>query len=545
MPPKTRNPIDPLDGARLILQGRVVTMNSRYKVYPEARVYIDRGSIVAISETDAPAPPGYEGIAVLDTKGTLYPGLVELHNHLAYNLLPLWQVPRKYANRDRWAGTPEYRKLISGPMQIIGKTPDLLPALVRYVEAKCLLSGVTTSQGIALYSNAGIRKFYRGLIRNVEQTDEASLPEASTRIPDVDAADSTRFKERLLKQSCFLLHLSEGTDDAARKAFLALRIAEGDWAISPALAGIHCAGLHAQDFDTMAQFGGAMVWSPMSNLLLYGDTAKVKAAKAAGIRIGLGSDWSPSGSKNLLGELKAAKLWSDAHGIFSNRELVAMATRSGARIVGWDGQLGSLQVGKRADLLVVEGTGNPDPYAQLIEANEADIALVMINGVPRCGLPGWMKKLGIKASEAETCKVGGQPRTLFLKQDTQDPVVASLALEPATRKLAKALKQLPRLAKALEEPKPVTPLARRKPVWHLALDELEPTGANLRPHLLFAHAHTGPRPLGGTGSKKLSEVVEPVALDPLTVVDDDRFLDRVEAQGNLPDEVRIDLRRFY
>ena len=51
-----------------------------------------------------------------------------------------------------------------------------------------------------------------------------------------------------------------------------------------------------------------MVWSPMSNLLLYGGTADIAAALAAGVRIGIGSDWSPSGSKNLLGELKVAWL---------------------------------------------------------------------------------------------------------------------------------------------------------------------------------------------------------------------------------------------
>ena len=42
--------------------------------------------------------------------------------------------------------------------------------------------------------------------------------------------------------------------------------------------------------------------------LLYGKTADIAAAKAAGVRLGIGSDWSPSGSKNLLGELKVARL---------------------------------------------------------------------------------------------------------------------------------------------------------------------------------------------------------------------------------------------
>jgi cytosine/adenosine deaminase-related metal-dependent hydrolase len=56
-----------------------------------------------------------------------------------------------------------------------------------------------------------------------------------------------------------------------------------------------------QDFDVLAAHGSAMIWSPLSNLLLYGGTARIDAAQAAGVAIGLGSDWSPSGSKNLLG----------------------------------------------------------------------------------------------------------------------------------------------------------------------------------------------------------------------------------------------------
>jgi hypothetical protein len=72
-------------------------------------------------------------------------------------------------------------------------TPALLPALVRYVESKCLLGGVTTSQGVMLASNSGIRRFYRGIVRNVEQTDDPDLPEAQGRIADVDARDAGVF----------------------------------------------------------------------------------------------------------------------------------------------------------------------------------------------------------------------------------------------------------------------------------------------------------------------------------------------------------------
>jgi hypothetical protein len=102
----------------------------------------------------------------------------------------------------------------------------LVPALIRYVECKSLLGGVTTSQGIQLFSNAGIRRYYRGIVRNVEQTDEDALPEADTRVDDIDAKDAKRFLKRLEKTTCFLLHLSEGIDERARKHFLALQISD-------------------------------------------------------------------------------------------------------------------------------------------------------------------------------------------------------------------------------------------------------------------------------------------------------------------------------
>ena len=64
-------------------------------------------------------------------------------------------------------------------MKVLAHTPKYVPAVVRYVEAKCLVGGTTTTQGIALSSFAGIQHFYKGIVRNVEQTDDADLPEAA------------------------------------------------------------------------------------------------------------------------------------------------------------------------------------------------------------------------------------------------------------------------------------------------------------------------------------------------------------------------------
>ena len=149
---KTAGPIDPLTGPKLALAGRVVTMDDTFTVKDDAVLYVDGGSIVAVQDRAKAAPAGFEKVAPVDTGATLFPGLIELHNHLSYNALPIWSpVPKLFRDRGQWPGHPDYRKLISGPMTVVGEyrdaqgKPSLLAPLVRYVECKCLLGGVTTS----------------------------------------------------------------------------------------------------------------------------------------------------------------------------------------------------------------------------------------------------------------------------------------------------------------------------------------------------------------------------------------------------------------
>lgn len=550
MPPLT--PIDPLTGQKLALAGRVVTMDMAYTVLNRGVVYIDAGRIVAVQAINAAPPAGFENIPVVNTRGTIFPGLIELHNHLSYNVLGLWQVPGRYTNRDQWSGIPEYRTTVSGPMKVIGMTPSLLPAVVRYVECKCLLGGVTTSQGIALFSNAGVRRYYRGIVRNVEQTDDLDLPEATARISDVDAREATRFYTQLKRKTCFLLHLSEGIDLLARNNFLALQMQDQSWAITNALAGIHCTGLKSVDFAVMASLGAAMIWSPLSNLLLYGQTADIQAAKDAGLRIGIGSDWSVSGSKNLLGELKVARLVSQMlGGVFSDRDLVTMATCNAAAILKWQDVLGSIETGKRADLLVIDGVAG-EPYGALIESKETAIRLVMINGVPRYGIPTLMKQLGVVASEP--IRVGGRTRQLFLDQTTSDPDVQLLTLSQAKVSLTDALQRLPELAAKLEQRSTSSELlfspavSEESTVWRLALDELAPTtGIDLRPRLPLPGSLelTGAKRVTPPATQPLSQVLQPIKLDPLTVADDPDFLDKIAMQPNLPESIKQNLKSLF
>jgi 5-methylthioadenosine/S-adenosylhomocysteine deaminase len=537
------SPIDPLEGPRYMLTGRVVTMDANYSVIQSGLLCLDAGRIVAVQDADAPLPDGFADAPLIHTGGTIYPGLIELHNHLSYNILPIWQVPQRFTNRDRWSNHEEKRARVSGPMQLLTQQPasGYVEAVVRYVECKCLVAGVTTSQGVTLASAPGIIKRYRGIVRNVEATGDRKLPEAKAQIADVAAGQVKKFAKEIgrlqEKGQVLLMHLSEGVDDRARGHFLKLQLPDGAWAINDALAGIHATALAPADLAIMGQHGGAIVWSPLSNYLLYGGSADVAAAKAAGLLIGLGSDWSPSGSKNLLGELKVARLVNDSLGqLFTDRELVALVTTNPARILKWHGELGSIERDKRADLLVLAGeTG--DPYGNLIGATEAAVNLVVINGVPRYGLAGLMSEFG---GQKEALTVGGSERQVFLAQLTADTVVGKLTLGEAIRRLQLGLSQLP-------EPQPIPAserdILRRAPGWMLVLDNDGHEAAARRP----LQPEPGEEEMAAlrAAARPLSEIVKPLPLDGLTAVDDAAYVTSFASQGNLPEFIRTGLPQFY
>ena len=554
---------DPLAGPKWVLDGRIVPMTAPAAIVDDGRIYIDGGKIVAVQEADAPHPPGFEGAKVVSTGGTIYPGMVELHNHLAYNVLPLWNVPKPYSNRDQWGRHKDYRRLISGPMSVLGRTDGLVQAVVRWAEAKCLVGGTTTSQGIALYSNAGITKYYRGLVRNVEETNDPELPEASTRIGDVEAGSGAKFLARLEshrdKGKKLILHLAEGTDDRANDHFRALKIDDRRWAINEALVGIHGTGLRNRNFRTMAVRGGSVVWSPLSNLLLYGDTTDIRRAIDDEVNVALGSDWSPSGSKNLLLEMKVARAWCDNQELgVSDYEIVEMVTSNPAAMVGWGAALGTIEAGKRADFVVLGGKSG-DPYAKLIAARESTVSLVVINGVRRYGQARFLRDI----DGVESRTVADTGRVFNLAQEGIEESMVDLSVEEAESRLQEALTDLPSYAKALEDgalvglatagdhPKRVVvgagaSLPGLEGNWYLELDHVDALGVTQRPKLRTRERiRTGVFGPSEAASVPLSELLGSIRLDDLAAPDDEVLWDTLALEQNLPHPVKRAVFRSY
>ena len=545
--------------------GRIVTMDAQgidgaNRIIDRGIIYIEVEKIVDVLDKNDPPPVGFENVKIIKTRGTIYPGMIELHNHLSYNIAQMWDVPKKFLDRDQWRRHPDYKKKMTGPLKVLGYVDGYLQAIVRYVECKLLFSGTTSSQGITLSSHGGILKYYKGFVRNVEQTIDKDLPRAKTQIADVDTPEKLLKKLVHPKATCVLLHLAEGVHARANKHFKVLQLDQSNWAINENLAGIHGTGLLPEDFQILGQHKGSIIWSPMSNLLLYGTTTDIKSAYDSGVLISLGSDWSASGSKNLLGELKVAKLYSDQNGgIFSNEELVKMVTTHPAKILKWTDHLGSLEKGKKADFFVLKNSSkdSDDVYEKLIYAPESKITFVVIDGIPRMGYKSYMKRFEVTT---EKIKFKGYTRYINLKNEMADnPVPIDISFKNAKTKLAKGLKDLPKIAKDLENTADATTtgavgiangngstrsLTNKTNRWFLE-DCFHESSHFTEDGEHFHDDEDIFSPSFAMGAVPLSELLEPLSLDEPVVNKNRAYFQRIAHQINLPDYIKQKLPDFY
>jgi len=394
----------------LVVTGKVVSFDPARPVLDDGAVYVgDDGLIEAVQERSAAAPAGFEAAPRVDSGGVVYPGLIDLHNHVAYNCLSLWSPPGRtepYTSRSQWPRDPSYKGDIHDPVATLGAVAG--KALLKYVETKAIIGGVTAIQGSAKTAHP-----YEGwLVRNVEnetfRTKQRSVFQ-SVRTLATDE-DFKGVRERLRNGQAFIYHLSEGTDPKLAREFEDLRQHD---CLGPRLGAIHCTALDEPQYGEWKPEGGSVIWSPFSNLWLYRDTTDVLAAREAKLTVCLGADWSPSGSKNLLGELKVADLWNRTKldQALSAEDISRMATSNPADALGWSDRIGRLRPGLHGDVAVMEER-DPDPYKNLIDSREADVRFVAVNGEPFYGLKSLLKAGG--AAHAEPIKVGKLDRAIVL-----------------------------------------------------------------------------------------------------------------------------------
>ena len=375
--------------AGLVLRGIVVTLNDANEVIGDGRVWIQGGRIGAVLRPADPLPAGAIGTREVHVAGAIYPGLIDVHNHPEYAAFPLLRVTRRYADRYEWRYyDTAYTRRITNPNIVLGSADflDLGADMGRYGEFMALAGGTTSLQGGGIGPSPGTTEIngrhFRPhampgcLVRNVETENLTAMARSAVDVGR-DLPDWERLKAAA-QSGPLVLHLAEGSSRRMADEFRAIK-ASG--LLTSNLVAVHGVGLEKTHFEDMAKAGAKLVWSPLSNFLLYGKTADVKSARAAGVQISLAPDWAPSGSKSVLGELKVADLVNRQalQGLFSDQELVRMVTRHPAEALGWQRVAGQISPGYVADLVVIDARSN-DVYRNLIEATERNVRATLVRG---------------------------------------------------------------------------------------------------------------------------------------------------------------------
>ena len=405
------------------------------EIVENGTVVVENGRIVAAGAgVKIPA-----GAKVIRTEGVIAPGLIDLHNHLTWNIFPRWKPTEEFGNRYDWQQKPVYNILLTVPHQAIVDA-GLECEAERYAELKAISEGETSVTGSMQNSCV------KGLARNLDVEGGSELGPGLGRViynvfplqMSPGALAEAEVALSATPRGSLLIHIAEGGphDASAAREFEQLK---GRGLLRPGVSLIHAVAIKPEGFAAMAAHGVGFVWSPRSNVELYGDTANVAAAKAAGVTMALAPDWSPTGSDGLLGELNYASVWNQTQKppLFTERELVMMATANAAGLVNLSEQIGSLAPGHVADLIVVKkAAAGHDAYWTLTHSTAADIQLVVIGGVAMYGDPAMMQSYS--GGIGERLAVCGAVKMLAASDKTfaETERVLEQALQQQGRKLA-------------------------------------------------------------------------------------------------------------
>lgn len=404
------------------LRGCVLTPTRALK---DAYVVVS-GATVAAVQSRRP-----DQVRVKATDGVILPGLIDLHGHPEFNVFAAWEPPKVFANRYRWRDSQLYRQLIRDPQnRLLAALPRRTQS--RYAEIRALVGGVTAIQGAsakypdkdeALVRNVDLRIFGQHKARamiDLPSDTSRDRPRLRTIVGDIERGEVT----------AFYVHLAEGRRDDDRSAGEFARLVELN-ALTSATVVIHGTALTPDDLGAMSDAGAKLVWSPQSNLRLYGQTTEAARALDLGVPVGLGADWLPSGSTSLLSELKVARRVLAAQGRPTPpRQLVEMVTAGAARIAGLEDYLGALEAGKAADLVVLE-RHHEDPFENVLQADPASVELVMVGGDLAYGRADWIAEL------AEPDGVGQlEPLVAWGKEMLLDASFAVHPVDPSPPTLA-------------------------------------------------------------------------------------------------------------
>jgi cytosine/adenosine deaminase-related metal-dependent hydrolase len=405
--------------ATLIRNATILTMNDALDVV-EGSVSIRDGRIESIGPEPATAHD-----AVIDAGGDyLLPGFIQTHIHLCQTIF------RGYADDLRLL---EWLRTRIWPMEA-AHTPASLGAAARLACHELLRSGTTailsmetvhdTDAVFEAVAESGIRATIGKCMMDAPHPDTpARLREDTQRsiAESVDlhrrwhgaengrirAAFAPRFalscSRELLEGVAALSardhalvhnHAAEQRDEIvavrAMSGLSNIGYLQAVGLASPRLCAAHCVWVDEEEQALLASHDIKVMHCPGSNLKLGSGIAPVPEMLDRGICVSLGADGAACNNHlDMFGEMRlAATLQSIRRqpGALAARQALTMATRHGARTLGLETEIGSVEVGKRADLIMVSRTGghlapDADPYSTIVyAARPDDVRLTMVDG---------------------------------------------------------------------------------------------------------------------------------------------------------------------
>jgi len=359
----------------------------------------------------------------VDTNDIIFPGFIDLHNHPMYAMFEPWDAKQLFSNRYEWRSLERYKQEISTPARNMQDDRQGFCDIAEFAEVQSLTGGTTTFSGMFVPRTMGTTFpacLSRLAVRKLE-IDSGFYPERRERVQNLlgvtprdlssTNADETLRKVAANELDLVLIHVAEGkkTDLESTLEFSLLKCRAF---LAPTTAVIHGSAFDMNDFRNMRTAGTALVWSPRSNIVLYGSTTDVVAAYKEGVSIALAPDWAPSGSRNMLAEIQYAAQVNKTSlgGFFSNQQLFEMATSIPARIAKIDDKVGAIQPELFADLFLLRGDAT-HPFDSLVQSKPQDVSLVMVNGVPIYGDANLMSKFNVKTEPVPFC---GETKNLNL-----------------------------------------------------------------------------------------------------------------------------------
>jgi 5-methylthioadenosine/S-adenosylhomocysteine deaminase len=402
----------------IVSGGTVVTMDGARAVYQDGSLAVRGDSIVAVGPR-AEIESHYRGAQVIDARGHLVlPGFINGHTHVP---MTLFRGLHDDVTLNDWL----YKYIF--PAEAKNVNEDFVRWGTRLAAAEQIRAGVTTFADMYYFEDAIAEETKAAGMRGVLGETFIDFPAPDNK----SEAEMLAYTEKFLKhwQGDPLIHAAAAPhsiytcskktlQDAAalaRKyhAAILIHVAEmkKEWedsekangmspvqyldqigVLGPDIVAAHCIFVDEPDRKLLAERGTGCVHNPSSNMMIASGVSPVAEMRAAGVAVGLGTD-GPAGSNNdldLMEEIdlaaKLAKISKMDPLALNAKAVVEMATIDGARALHMQKNIGSLEAGKKADLVLIslnEPNAVPmyDIYAQIAYSlKESDVDTVLIGG---------------------------------------------------------------------------------------------------------------------------------------------------------------------